>query len=166
MTRVVSFKVEDEIYDKLKGKDLSFREIFTPLVETYLNINKQDEYTPRIRSEGINECKHLSCVLNQFEQDLSCFLNGLNEMGQDNNLFLLFARLVEYDLEIIRYIQLIIDIQLNNSEDQKEPIEKIKAKQRQKETLPTKGKKGFNAVENLPPHNKGKTRDNSTWEEG
>ncbi|MFW6122130.1 MAG: MT-A70 family methyltransferase, partial [Petrotogales bacterium] len=38
-------------------------------------------------------------------------------------------------------------------------IESKKAKERQKETLPKKGEKGFNAVEKLPPHNKGKTRD-------
>jgi hypothetical protein len=30
---------------------------------------------------------------------------------------------------------------------------------RKKETLPKKGEKGFNAVENLPPHNKGKFQD-------
>ena len=50
--KVVSFKVDDEVYDQLRKTDKTFREIFEPLICQYLQ-NKQDidEYTEDIHSK-------------------------------------------------------------------------------------------------------------------
>lgn len=57
----------------------------------------------------------------------------------------------------------VIDVSSDNTHFEQgkelEQTEKSKAKERHESTLPEKGKKGFNVVENLPPHKNGKTWD-------
>lgn len=49
MTKVISFKVSDEVYNRLKSLDGTFRDILMPLVKNFLNESQTPEYTHSIR---------------------------------------------------------------------------------------------------------------------
>ena len=57
MTKVISFKTTDEVYNALKSLDLTFKQIIEPLVEQYLNSLNSDEYTNSIPyDKAISQC--------------------------------------------------------------------------------------------------------------
>ena len=51
MSKVISIKVPDETYFRLKDEDKTFREIIEPLLDSYLNSKEKPQYTDGIRAE-------------------------------------------------------------------------------------------------------------------
>jgi len=49
--KVISFKVSDNTYDRLRSLNKTFKEIVEPLVLNYLNSLNENEYTLCIRKE-------------------------------------------------------------------------------------------------------------------
>ena len=64
MTKVVSFKVEDKIYDKLKNTNRTFRQILEPLLIDYLN--EKHSILHRIPKETENRYQQVCKEVDEF----------------------------------------------------------------------------------------------------
>ena len=74
MTKVISFKVSDDVYDSLKSLDGTFRDILLPLVENYLNEHQTPEYTQSIRHDTPKTYNEICTWLDSI--DLTCEQDG------------------------------------------------------------------------------------------
>jgi hypothetical protein len=69
--KVISFKVEDEIYKAFKNKykDQSFRSIYKPLtIQLLKNNGKETKYTPGIRKNSDDLYNYLCLVKEDIEK--------------------------------------------------------------------------------------------------
>jgi hypothetical protein len=66
MSKVISFKVSDNTYVRLKSLNKTFKEIVEPLVLNYLNSFNEKEYTPRIRKETRDKYKEACEYIDTF----------------------------------------------------------------------------------------------------
>jgi hypothetical protein len=91
--KVISFKIDDAIYDALKKKNKTFRALFEPIaLQLSQNNSREKKYTPSIPKNFHNLYKDIQLVLKKYEnedektgvkklprQKLNFFIRGINE---------------------------------------------------------------------------------------
>jgi hypothetical protein len=91
MSKVVSFKVSNKIYDSLKKQEGTFREILTPLIERYLNLSNNNEYTGVYAFEKQKKYDALTHLLENHERDLQRLIEDFKrDKSFDEFVVLLF----------------------------------------------------------------------------
>ena len=112
--KVLGVKVKQSVYDEFRRLDGCVSDNLRRAISNYINHNEETRLTTVNDKNKIDEYKHLAIELKTITDDLSRFYNGLLEFGIENKIFLLFAEVINFDIQIIGLIESIVELQFNH----------------------------------------------------